>query len=84
MNTEQEPEFLHIEHDAVDPQTNLLDYFEQIKPVRLWGSQEDLCQMCFQQPGYHFADVDRLLFVCDDCYNSRNISIDPPIPPVAH
>jgi len=82
MNIENEPEFLFIEHDEIDPQANLLNYFDENESVTLWCSPEDLCQVCFQQPGYHYADVDRLLFVCADCY-SRNFSIDPPTPPVA-
>ena len=87
MNTEQEPEFLLFdssEHAGEnDDQHNLLDYFDEMDSVTLWCSPEDLCQVCFQQEGYHYADIDRQLFVCDDCYN-RYFSIDLAIPPPVH
>lgn len=81
MNTNQKPEYLFFEHDEVDPQANLPDSDEP-ESVTFWCSPEDLCQLCFQQEGYHCAEIDRQLFVCDDCYNLY-FSIDQPSSPVA-
>jgi hypothetical protein len=81
--TNNESEFSSLDtrehNDKTNPQTSFWTTFEENESITLWGADE-LCQTCFQQPGYHYADVDRQLFVCDNCYN-QHFSIDLPIPP---
>ncbi len=85
-NTKTEEEFSFLgtnEHcDPDNPQSDFWAAFEENEPITLWGSDE-LCQRCYQQPGYHYADIDRQLFVCDECYN-QYFSIDLAIPPPVH
>lgn len=65
--------------DEDNQQLSFLTDFEEAEPIQLSGI-EDFCQHCYQQQGFHYADVDRRLFLCDDCFN-RYFSIDLVIPP---
>lgn len=81
IDNEEEFTFFSInEHsDENNPQLSLWADLEEAEPIQLWGI-EDFCQRCYQLLGYHYADIDRQLFVCDDCYNLY-FSIDLAIPP---